>query len=69
MVMTGFKKGAKSLDYYADLTKGGKYQISINQMEACVALKVYDYGVDALDADELHQLSSLIGKIKDQVWP
>jgi hypothetical protein len=59
----------KDLDYYANLTHGGQFQIALNQSEACIALKVYDYGADNLSDDEKQALYSLIGKLKDQIWP
>lgn len=67
--MTTAEFAPKKMDYYADLTSGGKYQIELNQREACVALKVHDYGVDNLSDDEKVALYQLIGKLKDQIWP
>lgn len=61
--------GTKNLDYYADLTSGGDYQVSLNKREACIALKVHDYGIDNLTDDERQALYSLMGKLKDQIWP
>jgi hypothetical protein len=59
----------KPASHYRDLTQGGHYAVDLNQDEACVVLKVHDYGVDALASDEKTTLHSLIGKLKDQVWP
>lgn len=59
----------KPLSYYEDLTDGGDFQVSLNKLEASIALKVHDYGVDQLNDDEKQLLYSLIGKLKDQVWP
>lgn len=59
----------KPLDYYADLTAGGKVEMDLKQDEACVALKVHDHGVDVLDEHEKLVLYRLIGKLKDQIWP
>ena len=59
----------KPLSYYRDLTKGGRVTIDLSQDEACVALKVYDRGVEALDADERFELDQLMSKLKEQLWP
>jgi hypothetical protein len=59
----------KSLDYYKDLTDGGEVKVNLTQKEACIALKVHDYGVDGLTDDEKQTLYSLIGKLKNQLWP
>lgn len=59
----------KRLDYYKDLTSGGEYAVNLSQDEACVALKIHDYGVDNLPDDEKLALYRLIGKLKDQIWP
>lgn len=59
----------KSLDYYKDLTNGASGQVALNQQQACVVLKAYDYGIDNLSADERQQLEQVVGKLKDIVWP
>lgn len=59
----------KSLDYYKDLTNGGEVSVKLQQEEACVALKVHDYGVDNLSQEEKQVLYRLIGKLKDEIWP
>lgn len=59
----------KPLDYYADLTAGGALSLTLEQDEACVALKVYDYGHAALTEEEELAFRRLIGKLKDQLWP
>lgn len=59
----------KPLQYYRNLTDGGSYQISLSQDEACVALKTHDYGVGVLTDNEKQMLHSIIGKLKDQIWP
>ena len=59
----------KPSESYSNLTKGGNYNIHLNQEEACVALKIHDYGVDTLTGEEKTVLHSLIGKLKDQIWP
>ncbi len=59
----------KPMEYYADLTNGGEYQLTLNQQEACIALKVYDYGIVNLSEDEKQALYSLMGKLKDHIWP
>ena len=59
----------KPLKYYEDLTSGGEVNVDLKQDEACVALKVHDYGVGALDEHETLVLHRLIGKLKDQIWP
>lgn len=59
----------KSLDYYKDLTNGGEVSVNLQQEEACVALKVHDYGVDSLTEKEKQVLYRLIGKLKDKIWP
>ncbi|AQT61456.1 hypothetical protein [Cellvibrio sp. PSBB023] len=67
--MTGSLFKPKPLSYYEDLTEGGDVNVSLNQSEACIALKVHDYGIDQLSDDEKQALYSLIGKLKDQIWP
>jgi hypothetical protein len=59
----------QSLEYYKDLTSGGEYSINLSQEEACIALKVHDYGVDDLSSDEKQILYQLIFKLKDEIWP
>lgn len=59
----------KPLDYYKDLTSGGQYNVELRQDEACVALKVHDYGIDDLSDEEKQILYRLIGKLKDEIWP
>ena len=59
----------KSLEYYAGLTAGGKVEVNLQQDEACVALKIHDYGVEGLDEAEKQVLYRLIGKLKNQIWP
>tara|TARA_Y100001934_G_C11958391_1_gene588316 strand:- start:226 stop:492 length:267 start_codon:yes stop_codon:yes gene_type:complete len=59
----------KPISYYKDLTAGGECKTNLTQNEACVVLKIYDYGVDALNDDDKHLLHSLIGKLKDEIWP
>ena len=59
----------KPLEYYKNLTSGGEFSVNLRQDEACVALKVHDYGVDTLDDEEKQALYSLIGKLKDEIWP
>ena len=59
----------KSLDYYTSLTRGGDVTVSLREDEACIALKVYDYGIDDLNDEERQALYRLIGKLKDQIWP
>lgn len=54
---------------YRDLTNGGQYQINLNQDEACVALKIHDYGVDTLTSSEKDTLHALIAKLKDEIHP
>lgn len=60
---------SSSLDYYKSLTAGGDVNVSLSQDEACIALKVYDYGIDDLNDEERQVLYRLIGKLKDQIWP
>lgn len=56
-------------DDYAHLTSGGDFTVPLNQREACVVLKVHDYGVDSLDASEVVVLHHLTAKLKDQIHP
>ena len=60
---------AKPLDYYKDLTIGGQISVKLQQDEACVALKIHDYGIDELTDAEKQVLYRLVGKLKDQIWP
>ena len=59
----------KPLGYYKGLTSGGEYRVNLRQDEACVALKVHDYGVDTLNDEEKQALYRLIGKLMDEIWP
>jgi hypothetical protein len=59
----------KELAYYKDLTKGGDYTVQLSQDEACVVLRIHDYGVENLKDPEKQLLYSLISKLKDEVWP
>lgn len=59
----------KPAERYRDLTNGGSYNVNLNQEEACVVLKIHDYGVDTLSSGEKGILHSIIGKLKDEVWP
>lgn len=59
----------KLADHYQDLTKGGKFDLELTQEEACVALKIHDYGVDTITDNEKAILHSIIGKLKDRIWP
>lgn len=59
----------KPAEYYKDLTEGGSYKVELYQDEACVALKIYDYGVDTLTEEEKAILHSIIGKLKNEIWP
>lgn len=59
----------KPMEHYAKLTNGGEFKVTITQDEACVALKIHDYGVEALNNDEKTALHSLIAKLKDKIWP
>ena len=60
---------SSSLDYYKSITAGGNVSVSLSEDEACIALKVYDYGIDDLNDEERQVLYRLIGKLKDQIWP
>lgn len=57
------------LPQYSRLTRGGTYQVELNQDEACVALKIHDYGITALRDEETEALYALISKLKDKIWP
>lgn len=59
----------KPSESYNNLTKGGNFNFDLTQEEACVALKIHDYGVDSITEDEKVFLHSLIGKLKHQIWP
>jgi hypothetical protein len=59
----------KPLSYYKDLTTGGEFKARLSQDEACAVLKCYDYGVDTLDEDEKQLIHSIMGKLKDEIWP
>ena len=59
----------KPAEHYKDLTNGGAYSVTLDQDEACVALKIHDYGVDTLTDDEKVVLHAIIGKLKDNIWP
>lgn len=59
----------KGLDYYRGLTVGQKHTVDLNQDEESVVLKAHDYGVNALNEEETQLLHSVIGKLKDKIWP
>ena len=59
----------KSLEYYKDLTTGGEFNVNLKQDEACVVLKIHDYGIDDLNDKEKQVLYRLMGKLKDEIWP
>lgn len=59
----------KDINYYKDLTSGGSIEVQLSQEQACIVLKVYDYGVDALASEERDILHIVIGKLKDKIWP
>lgn len=59
----------KSLEYYKTLTSGGECAVNLSQDEACVALKIHDYGVDDLTEEDKQVHFSLIFKLKDEIWP
>lgn len=63
--------GMQGLDYYRDLVPKGPVPVEaeLTQLEAMTVLKAYDYGTEALNDDERHQLNCVIGKLKDQIWP
>lgn len=60
---------AKGLDYYKGLAVGKARTVDLEQAEECAVLKAYDYGVLALNADELALLERVINKLKDEIWP
>jgi len=59
----------KPLEYYKSLTSGGEFNVSLSEDEACIALKVFDDGIDDLSDEERQALYRLIGNLKDQIWP
>lgn len=59
----------KGLDYYRDLAVGSSHTVDLNQDEESAVLKAHDYGVTALNEEEIHLLHSVIGKLKDSIWP
>lgn len=59
----------KGLDYYRALAVGASHTIDLNQDEESVVLKAHDYGVAALNEEEVQLLHSVIGKLKGSIWP
>lgn len=59
----------KSLGYYKSLTSGVEITVFLREDEACIALKIFDDGIDDLNDEEKQALYRLIGKLKDQIWP
>ena len=59
----------KDKEHYESLTNGGQFQINLDQTEACVALYIHDHGIDHLQNSEKQVLYSIIGKLKDKIWP
>lgn len=59
----------KDLSYYQNLTAGGDYQVSLNQQQASIILKIHDYGIDALNQDDVQHLYSAVGQLKDCIHP
>jgi hypothetical protein len=54
---------------YEHLTQGGSYKVDLSQVEAAVLLKAHDYGVKALNDDDLEKLDIVVSKLKDKIWP
>lgn len=57
------------LNHYRQLTTGGDVSTILTQDEACVVLKAYDYGLAGLNDDENQVMNSILGKLKDEIWP
>lgn len=57
----------KTLEYYKHLTSGGEFTVELTQLEACVALKSYDRGLDVLSKGEKNILYNVIQKLKDEI--
>lgn len=53
---------------YGRLTSGGEIKVTFTQDEACVILKVNDYGVGGLSFSESDVFNALVAKLKDQIW-
>lgn len=58
-----------AVSQYGHLTNGGKINVSLTQEEACVVMKVHDYGTGGLSFSESDVFNLLIAKLKDQIWP
>lgn len=59
----------QKLSYYKSLTQGGDCKVNLTQDEACIALKIHDYGVSQISESEQVILHGLIAKIKEEIWP
>jgi hypothetical protein len=59
---------SNATEQYGHLTKGGEVTVNLTQDEACVVLSLFDYGIPALDREEMDALNRVLGKLKDQIW-
>lgn len=59
----------KTSNNYKHLTSGGRRTVDLTQDEECVVLKAYDFGIAALNEDEIQSIDQVIAKLKDQIWP
>ena len=59
----------KDISDYSAFAESGKRTVELTQEEAATVLKIYDYGLDHMSANEQHMLNSIIDKLKDEIWP
>jgi uncharacterized membrane protein len=59
------------LNYYRNLINGYKKEASVklSSDEAAAVLRIHDYGTAVLDRETTDFLYSVIGKLKDKIWP
>ena len=59
----------KPISYYKNFVGRTKINTDLTQEESCVALKVYDYGIECLTDYEISLLYKVFGKLKNNIWP
>lgn len=54
---------------YSHIARDAVATVSMTAAEMAALLEAYDRGVDQLDEQASHDLSTLIAKLKAEVWP
>lgn len=59
-----------AVDAYGHILQGeNPVNLVLSNEQAAAALRAYDYGLSALNEDELRQIDVIMSLIKDQLWP